>query len=287
MREVKTFCRFCMPFCGVRVTLDDHDQIAEVRGDKDDLMTAGYACFKGLHAAQAEEFSIMKELFEEDPESLWRHAPNETVRWSAAAGVAVGFHVLLAVILLHWHVAPPPMPPEQNVTMIDLAPLPVPPQPQPIVKPPEVKPEVKPIVKPTPVARPVVNRQVAVPIPAPAPVETAQPQQSAAPSTPAPAPPAVDPLMNFRAQLAAYLAHYKRYPHASQVKGEEGTAMVRFTLDRQGGVTAARIEQGSGHAMLDDEVMALLRRAAPLPAIPPSIDANSLDIEVPVQFSLH
>jgi hypothetical protein len=39
------------------------------------------AVHKGLHAAQAEEFSIMKELFEEDPESLWRHAPNETDTW--------------------------------------------------------------------------------------------------------------------------------------------------------------------------------------------------------------
>ena len=39
------------------------------------------AVHKGMHAAQAEEFSIMKELFEEDPESLWRHASKETDTW--------------------------------------------------------------------------------------------------------------------------------------------------------------------------------------------------------------
>jgi anaerobic selenocysteine-containing dehydrogenase len=50
MREVRTFCRFCMPFCGTRVTLDDQDQVVSVRGDKGDLMTSGYACIKGLEA---------------------------------------------------------------------------------------------------------------------------------------------------------------------------------------------------------------------------------------------
>ncbi len=39
------------------------------------------AVHKGLHAAQAEEFQIMKELFEEDPEALFRHAPNEIAKW--------------------------------------------------------------------------------------------------------------------------------------------------------------------------------------------------------------
>ena len=216
-----------------------------------------------------------------------RRAQGETFRWSAAVAIAVGLHALLALMLLHWRAAPPVSPAEQSVTMIDLAPLPMPPLAQPMVKPAEVKPEVKPVMKPTPIMRPVVvNHPVAVPIPAPAPTESAPPQQAAAPSAVAPAPPVTDQLANFRAQLAAYLARYKRYPHGSQVKGEEGTAMIRFTLDRQGGVSAARIERGSGHAMLDDEVMALLRRAAPLPATPAAIPANSLDIVVPVQFSL-
>src|SRR5690606_7291378 len=50
MREVKSYCRFCMPFCGTRVTLDDNDRIISVKGDRDDLMTSGYICFKGVQA---------------------------------------------------------------------------------------------------------------------------------------------------------------------------------------------------------------------------------------------
>lgn len=35
MREVRSFCRFCMVFCGTRVSLDENDHIIGVRGDHD------------------------------------------------------------------------------------------------------------------------------------------------------------------------------------------------------------------------------------------------------------
>ncbi len=50
MREVKSFCRFCMPFCGTRVTLDDDGHLVSVRGDKQDPMNHGYTCIKGVQA---------------------------------------------------------------------------------------------------------------------------------------------------------------------------------------------------------------------------------------------
>ena len=53
MREVRSFCRFCMVFCGTRVTLDENDHIVSVRGDHDDPMNQGYSCIKGLEAAGA------------------------------------------------------------------------------------------------------------------------------------------------------------------------------------------------------------------------------------------
>ena len=42
---------------------------------------------KRLHAAQAEEFQIWKELFREDPEALWRHR-RDKVQWNAEALIA-------------------------------------------------------------------------------------------------------------------------------------------------------------------------------------------------------
>lgn len=39
------------------------------------------AVHKRMHAAQAEEFQLMKELFLKDPEALWRHSLEETESW--------------------------------------------------------------------------------------------------------------------------------------------------------------------------------------------------------------
>lgn len=50
MREEKSYCRLCAAFCGTIVTIEG-DRILRVRGDRDDPLSRGYACFKGLQAA--------------------------------------------------------------------------------------------------------------------------------------------------------------------------------------------------------------------------------------------
>ena len=91
---------------------------------------------------------------------------------------------------------------------------------------------------------------------------------------------------SFEGLLAAQLDRYKRYPRAAQIRGQEGVAWLRFTMDRQGHVLAYRIERSSGHDVLDQEVLALIQRAQPLPPIPASIPSATLEVVVPVKFSL-
>jgi anaerobic selenocysteine-containing dehydrogenase len=43
----------CSNACGVRVAIDDGGRVAGVRADPDQPLTAGFACFKGLRAAEA------------------------------------------------------------------------------------------------------------------------------------------------------------------------------------------------------------------------------------------
>ena len=50
MQEVKSFCRACGAMCGTVVTIGDDGRIARVRGDRENPMSQGYACMKGLHA---------------------------------------------------------------------------------------------------------------------------------------------------------------------------------------------------------------------------------------------
>lgn len=48
MREATSYCRICLGYCGVRVTIDDNERVTKVRGDHDNPLTQGYACIKGL-----------------------------------------------------------------------------------------------------------------------------------------------------------------------------------------------------------------------------------------------
>lgn len=52
IREEISFCRICTGGCGVRLRIEG-DKILSIRGDPDNPMTKGYACFKGLASAEA------------------------------------------------------------------------------------------------------------------------------------------------------------------------------------------------------------------------------------------
>jgi len=61
---------------------------------------------------------------------------------------------------------------------------------------------------------------------------------------------------------------------------------VRFTMDRQGRVLAARIEKTANVASLDQEGLDLLQRAQPLPPLPSDQPGETLELIVPIQFFL-
>ncbi|MFV8816727.1 molybdopterin-containing oxidoreductase family protein [Haliea sp. E17] len=53
MRTEKSYCRLCLGFCGLDVTIDDEERVVAVRGDHDNPATQGYACIKGLEVTSA------------------------------------------------------------------------------------------------------------------------------------------------------------------------------------------------------------------------------------------
>jgi protein TonB len=81
----------------------------------------------------------------------------------------------------------------------------------------------------------------------------------------------------------AHLERGKRYPPTARSRREEGVVYVRFSIDDQGRVLAVRLARSSGSPALDDEVLALVQRASPMPAPPPGAPR---DITAPVQFSI-
>ena len=91
---------------------------------------------------------------------------------------------------------------------------------------------------------------------------------------------------DYTATLLAWLEQHKEYPRTARNRRQQGTVMLYFVLDRQGRVSASRIEQSSGYQTLDAEALKMLQRAQPLPVIPDTMPNETLELVVPVQFFL-
>lgn len=126
-----------------------------------------------------------------------------------------------------------------------------------------------------------------VPVPEPAPEDVAVPEAKPA-AAPPPAPPRPTRLATapgghpggdpYLALVRAHLARF-RQPLPPGVRSR-GTVALRFRLSAKGEVTQARVARSSGDAMLDEEALQLLLRAAPLPA-----RVTDTELIVPIEFS--
>jgi TonB family protein len=113
--------------------------------------------------------------------------------------------------------------------------------------------------------------------------DTAKPNPPEGPSTKKSAPaPDSAAIAKWHKALLARLARYNRYP--AQANSAEGVVSLAFTVDRKGNVVTSRIEKTSGSNVLDAEALALLARAAPLPAPPPEVADADLKFLLPVRF---
>jgi protein TonB len=83
--------------------------------------------------------------------------------------------------------------------------------------------------------------------------------------------------------MVARIERYKR-PADAQSRGETGVTRLAFSVDRAGGVHGARIVRSSGSSTLDRETLALVERAAPMPAPPPEVAGTQIPIEVPIRY---
>jgi protein TonB len=124
--------------------------------------------------------------------------------------------------------------------------------------------------------------EVALPVPEPPKPEPPQEQrQATAPQASKAIPRSV---VRWESELAAHIERFKRYPSEARSRGDQGVAKVAFTIDHDGRLLSSRIVQSSGVPSLDQETLAMLARAQPMP-LPPG-EMKELSFEVPVRFNL-
>lgn len=130
-----------------------------------------------------------------------------------------------------------------------------------------------------------VQQEQEVPITAAPPRVEAQPAPSSKPS-PGQSATLARLQANWQKALMGKLERHKRYPAAASRHGVKGVVIVRFKVDRSGHVISTEIKQSSGSPILDEEALALLERASPLPAPPNEIDEPMLDNALPIWFGM-
>jgi len=158
--------------------------------------------------------------------------------------------------------------------------------------PPEIKPASNPDVALEPPHQEVTNPQRQE-LRAPAPTTSAPqalPEQTAVlPAAPAQGratPNTSNAVPTWKTQIVALLERNKRYPESAQSRHQQGIAQVFFSLNRQGRVIDSRMVRRSGTSALDEEALALLRRAQPFPPPPAELRGQRVDLTVPIRFKL-
>jgi protein TonB len=216
---------------------------------------------------------------------------------------AFGFSVLLHLALF-WPVAPAWLP-SQPASPLTVA----------------LRPVVPPVPTHEPLARPAVEptlaRRHAVPSLSPAPspqagstlpgsdvvrlVSTGEPAlrsetvpPAAVPAAAVPEPAAsrgeegVDPegLRSYRLGLAREARRFRRYPPQAVEAGLAGTTELRVAVRPEGTVLGPQLTRSSGHPLLDDAALDMLRRALPATPIPASLQGRAFAVQLPIVFEL-
>jgi protein TonB len=120
---------------------------------------------------------------------------------------------------------------------------------------------------------------------APPRVDASEPTAAAAP-TPGASASVARVQASWEKALVKHLNRFKRYPEIARARGNQGEVTVQFTIDRTGRVVASRVVHSSGSSALDEEALAVLTRANPLPAAPDQVGGMTFDLTLPIQFRI-
>lgn len=95
-----------------------------------------------------------------------------------------------------------------------------------------------------------------------------------------------DEIATWQKNVVTTIAQKQVYPRAAMSQEIEGRARVKVTIDRSGNITGYEMVEGTGHALLDAEVVRLKDRINPLPKPPASLADANLTFVLPLSWVL-
>jgi len=93
-------------------------------------------------------------------------------------------------------------------------------------------------------------------------------------------------LAQYRIALISAANRYRRYPAQAMERGWQGRVEVRLSIGANGMIQGAAIRTSSGHQILDDTALDMIRKAKPLTQIPQALRGREFVVDVPVIFDL-
>lgn len=91
---------------------------------------------------------------------------------------------------------------------------------------------------------------------------------------------------SYFASIQSWLEQHKKYPRAARLRRYEGTVAFSFQINRAGQIMKRSIVQSSGRKILDEALLDLLKRADPMPPMPPEISGASFDFTTSIEYNL-
>lgn len=101
-----------------------------------------------------------------------------------------------------------------------------------------------------------------------------------------PAKPQSEVLDAYRRRLGELLARQQEYPRVAALRGWEGEVRLRLKVARKGNLLGVQVDRSSGFEVLDQHALAMLEALAGLPPLPEALEANEIQVVVPINYKL-
>ncbi|MEO8411649.1 MAG: TonB family protein [Propionivibrio sp.] len=93
-------------------------------------------------------------------------------------------------------------------------------------------------------------------------------------------------LRQFRVALGDTAERYKRYPALARERGWEGVTEISITLRKNASAPLVALSASSGHTLLDDQALEIMRQAANATLVPGPLRDADFSVRMPVKFRL-